>query len=225
MFKISQDEIEVERTPTEINDWVFSTFDKFVSQEERTSLRMLTYPDIKVFIEESYPLANFCNHFFSQEDSIKINQKVGNQSYDVKVDGCNKFEYIEITNAINGHDERLRNGELDKTGSVPGVGGITVTGTKASRNQTVEFESIAVSHNEIKEEQKDLILQMVNKKSQIKYPDNTILIVAFHDNISFRTNEDISELKLFMEEVLSPLTSNFVGLALVGFSGKVFLSI
>ena len=225
MYKILQDEIEIERTPTEINDWVFSTFDKFISREERTSLRMLTYPEIKVFVEESYPLAHFCNRFFSENTSIRINQKVGNQSYDVKVDGYDKFEYIEITNAINGHDERLRTSELDRTGFVPGVGGITVTGTKASGNQVVEFENIAVLHEGIKEEQTDLILRIVNKKSQIKYPDNTMLIVAFPDNISFRTDEDISELQLFMEEVLSPIIGNFAGLSLVGFSGKVFLSI
>jgi len=225
MYKITTEEIEREKTPSEVYEWVFSTFENFKTKDEVTSLRLLTYPEIKVFIEESYPLAYFCNHFFSGESSVKINQKVGNQSYDVRVKGCEKFDYIEITNAINGYDERFRNQELDKTGSVTGVGGIRVTGTKASGNQTVIFENVAVSHNGIKEEQKELILKIVRKKSKKEYPDGTMLIVGFPDNISFKTDEDISELESFMKDELSTLVSNFAGLSLVGFSGKVFLSI
>lgn len=225
VYKITKDEIEIERTPSEISDWVFSSFDKFLTTEEKTSLRKLTYPDIKVFVEESYPLALFCNHFFSENYSIKISQKLGSQSYDAQVFNYDKFKYIEITNAINGRDDNLRNAELDRTGSVTGVGGIIVTGTKASGNQIVKFESIAVAHDEIKEEQKKLILDIVNKKSKIKYPHNTILIVTFNDYISFRSEEDISELQLFMEEVLSPITNDFICLYLVGLSGKAFLSL
>ena len=222
---ITKDDIERKRTPSEIYEWVFSTFDNFSTKEEVTSLRMLTYPEIKVFVEESYPLAHFCNHFFSENNSVKINQKVGNQPYDAIVEGCDKFDYIEITNAINGYDERLRNEELDKTGSVSGTGGVIITGTKASGNQTVTFKNIAVSHDGIKAEQKELILKVVRKKSQKEYPANTMLIVGFLDNISFKTDEDISELKLFMQDELSPIVSNFTGLFLVGFSGKVCLSI
>jgi len=225
MYEITTKEIEIERTPSEVYEWVFSTFEKFKTKEEVTSLRLLTYPEIKVFIEESYPLAYFCNHFFSEQNSVRINQKVGNQPYDVAVKGCNKFNYIEITNAINGYDERFRNQELDKTGSVTGVGGITITGTKASGNQTVTFENVAVSHNGIKEEQKELILKIVRKKAKKEYPDNTMLIVGFPDIISFKTDEDLSELKSFMQDELMPLISNFIGLSLIGFSGKVFLTI
>lgn len=223
MYKITTDQIEKKKSPSEIYEWVFSTFDNFITKEEVTSLRMLTYAEIKVFVEESYPLAYFCHHFFSEDNSVKINQKVGNQSYDAIVEGCDKFDYIEITNAINGYDERLRNEELDRTGSVVGAGGIMVTGTKASGNQTITFESIAVSHDGIKEEQKELILKIVRKKSQKEYPDNTMLIVGFPDNISFKTDEDISELKSFMEYELNPIINNFSGLSLVGYSGKVFL--
>ncbi len=225
MYKVTQNEIEAKRIPSEIYEWVFSTFDNFSTKEEKTSLRMLTYPEIKVFVEESYPLAHFCNHFFSEDGSIKINQKVGSQSYDAEVEGCEKFEYIEITNAINGRDEKLRNGVLDKTGSAPAVGGIVVNGTKASGNQTVEFENIAVLHDETKKEQKELILQIVKKKSQMKYPAKIMLIVGFPDNVSFKTEEDISELELFMKDELSPKIGDFSGLSLVGFSGNVFLSI
>lgn len=224
MYKIRKEDIEKEKSPSELYEWVSSTFDNFKTKEEMTSLRMLTYPEIKVFIEESYPLAHFCNHFFSKDKSVKISQKVGSQSYDAKIEGHSNLEHIEITNAINGYDERFRNAELDSNGSAPAVGGITVIGTKASGKQTVEFESIAVSHDEIKEEQKKMILEIVIKKSKINYPSNTMLIVAFSDNISFSTAEDISELRLFLNEVLSPKIDNFVGLSLVGYSGKVFLS-
>jgi hypothetical protein len=225
MYEITTEEIEIERTPSEVYEWVFSTFENFKTKEEVTSLRLLTYRAIKVFIEESYPLAYFCNHFFSEESSVKINQKVGDQPYDVIVEGCDKFNYIEITNAINGYDERLRNEELDRTGSVPGAGEVIVTGTKASGKQTVIFENIAVLHDGIKEEQKELILEIVRKKSQKNYPVNTMLIVGFPDNPSFKTDEDISELESFMHDKLSPIVSNFAGLSLVGFSGKVFLLI
>ncbi len=225
MYKITADEIEIERSPSELYEWVFSIFDCFTSKEEITSLRLLTYPEIKVFVEESYPLAYFCNHFFSEDNSIKINQKVGSQSYDAIVESCDKFDYIEITNAINGYDEKLRNEALDRTGFVWGAGGVAVTGTKASGNQIVKFENVAVSHNGIKEEQKKLILKIVRKKSQIEYPDKTMLLVAFPDNMSFKSDEDIAELQSFLEDELSPEMNNFAGISLVGFSGKIFLSI
>ena len=225
MYKVTKDEIEVKRSPSQIYEWVFSTLNNFSTKDEKTSLRTLSYPEIKVFIEESYPLAYFCNHFFGEDGSVKINQMVGSQSYDAKVEGCEKFTYIEITNAINGYNEKLRNCELDKTGSVPAVGGITIVGTKASGRQMVEFENIAVRHDDIKDEQKELILQIVNKKSKIKYPSKTMLIIGFSDNISFKTKEDILELELFMKDKISSEIGDFVGLCLVGFSGNVFISI
>ncbi|MCW8895058.1 MAG: hypothetical protein OQK48_01565 [Sulfurimonas sp.] len=225
MYKITKEEIEIERSPSEIYDWVFSTFDNFTLKTEKTSLRLLMYDEIKIFVEESYPLALFCKYFFAEDNSIKINQKVGNQSYDAKVDGCEKFEFIEITNAINGHNEKLRNSELDKTGSVPGIGGIIVNGTKASGNQTVEFENIAVSHTGMKEEQKALILKAIEKKSKIEYPNKTMLVVAFNDFTTFMSKEDITELQIFMDKILRPKIDRFVGLSLVGLSGKTFLSI
>jgi len=223
---ITKDDIERKRTPYEIYEWVFSTFDKFITKDEITSLRMLNYPEIKTFVEESYPLALFCHHYFNDSDSIIINQEVGSQSYDAKIIGSDKFHYIEITLAKDGYDEKLRNAELDKSGSVPGFGGVIISGgSKASGKQTVTFENTAVLHDGVKKEQKELILKVVDKKSKIAYPDNTILVVAFDDFVSFRTEEDIGELKDFLEEILEPMVRSFSGLCLVGLSGKLFLSI
>jgi len=229
MYKVTQDEIEIERTLSEVVEWVFSTFDKIASSREGiTSLRKVTYPEIKVFLEESYPLALFCKNFFSEDDAITISQKVGNQSYDAKISGHNTLEYIEITNAIDGYDEKLRNIELDRIGSVPGVGEITITGTKASGNQVIHIDSKAVLADEtkykIKEKQKKLILEAIDKKSKIDYPPNTMLIVSFND-MMFNTDKDIVELQFLMEKIVSLKVSNFAGISLVGILEKVFITV
>lgn len=226
MFKITKDQIETERSPSEVYKWVFSSLEKFSTPEEKTSLRLLTYPEIKVFVEESYPLAIFCKNYFDVDGSIKIKQKIGEQSYDVEVFGFSNFDYIEVTVAKNGYHEKLRNIELNQKGSVPGHGQIYISGgSKASGTQTVSFESIAVSHEGTKKELKDLILTRVIEKSKIKYPSNTALIVAFEDRYVFYDKDDVDELRMFMEKVLMPIGKDFRTVCLVGLSGKLFLEL
>ena len=103
----------------------------------------------------------------------------------------------------------MRNGKLDKSGSVPAVGGISIVGSKASGNQTVAFDSMAISHEGMKVECKELIRMVVEKKKKIKYPEKTILIVGFDNSLSFRTEEEISELQTFIRCELKSYVKQF----------------
>ena len=225
MHIIKKEEIETIRTPTEIYKWVFTTLDKFVSKEEVNLLRGMPYNGIiKTFVEESYPLAIFCNNYFSEDSSVKIHHTVGDKSPDVQVKNCNDFNYIEITYAKDGQDEILRFEKLNDTLSVPKFGSIDKKYNKNSTKRTISLNGVALSHNEIIEECKKLIKQVVAKKvkkqKNNRYPDKTMLIVAF-DDISFKSKEDISNIKLFMINELNPTIGKFSGLALVGMSGKL----
>ena len=114
--------------------------------------------------------------------------------------------------------------ELNKKGSVPAVGEIIIEGTKASGKQKMTFKHIAVSHCEQKNLYKKLIKRIIEKNEKINYPDKTILLVAFDDNLSFKTREDINELELFLKGHFDLTTSKFIGISLIGNSGKVFIN-
>jgi hypothetical protein len=215
--------IEQQRTPDEIYNWVFNLLEQVKTQEQISEIRLRTLPETKVFMEESYPLAIFVKNYFSTDSSVKLEQKVGNQPYDVKVFENSNFDFIEITQAINGEEEYLRNRQLNQTGSVAATGPMIKTGTKANKTLKTEFPLVAVSHEGEKENKKQLIQQAIQSKFSKQYPDKTILLVAFDDSI-FSEADDINELKLFLNEHIIPLNTKFNNIFLVGIQKQILVS-
>ena len=77
MNKITKKEIEIAKKPSELYEWFFNTLDKFKSREEIESVRIKNYQEIKVFMEESYPLAIFCKYYFQIDNLVCIKQQLG----------------------------------------------------------------------------------------------------------------------------------------------------
>lgn len=217
MIKISKDDIEQYRTIGELNSWIKDVFDSIHSDDSKTAIRLKTSPEIKTLIEEIIPINIFSQKYFNGED-ISIKPIVGNQSYDAKIKGSELIDYLEVTRAINGYDEILRNEHLDKHGSVPALGKFEVLGTKASGSRKVDFVHECVSHNDTMNNTKQLILEAVNKKicAQEKYNEKIFLIVAFDDSFFHVDVSDTHNVDEFIDKEISSMQHIFCGIAIVG---------
>ena len=61
MYELLTEEIQMSRTGGEIYTWVFATLEKFNTDEGKVAVRLLATNEIKVLVEESYPIAIFSN--------------------------------------------------------------------------------------------------------------------------------------------------------------------
>lgn len=119
-----------------------------------------------------------------------------------------------------GHDERLRLDDLNEKGSVSALGTVTVTGTKAARNQHVEVENEAVDHDSIVNSALLLVKERLTGKSGKKYGCQHALIVVVEDYIAFKSDDDKAALRKCAETKIASLTLDFGAIYLLGSSGK-----
>ena len=226
MYQLIKEEIECQRTPSEFIAWVECTLGKFQTQEDRIFARSKETDELKILFEESYPLSIFLKHC-SQE--IKVQQIAGSQSHDVKVYGCEEYEYIEITQAINGEIDALRMMRLNQEGHAPASGDVWKSGKKSHGNLALKFEGEegTIGMNQVEEKPlRELIYKVVEKKIKIDYPKKTALLIGFDDNLDRMIGTDLSYLEEYMQEDISPLVEKkFTKVFLVGLSGKTFFSI
>jgi len=94
---ITKEDIEIERTPSELRQFVTTVKSKINNCEQERHKGMLKEGIYKVFIDEIIPLSLFCIKIYP--DNYKISPKLGNQGYDaiVKDENGKIFEYVEIT--------------------------------------------------------------------------------------------------------------------------------
>jgi len=94
---ITKEDIETERTPSELRQFVTTVKSKINNCEQERHKGMLKEGIYKVFIDEIIPLSLFCIKIYP--DNYKISPKLGNQGYDaiVKDENGKIFEYVEIT--------------------------------------------------------------------------------------------------------------------------------
>jgi len=94
---ITKEDIEIERTPSELRQFVTTVKSKINNCEQERHKGMLKEGIYKVFIDEIISLSLFCIKIYP--DNYKISPKLGNQGYDaiVKDENGKIFEYVEIT--------------------------------------------------------------------------------------------------------------------------------
>jgi len=94
---ITKKDIEIERTPNELRQFVTTIKSKINDCEKERHRGMLKKGIYKVFVDEIIPLSLFCMKIYP--DNYKISPKLGNQGYDaiVKDENGKIFEYVEIT--------------------------------------------------------------------------------------------------------------------------------
>ena len=94
---ITKEDIETERTPKELRQFVTTVKSKIENCEQERHRGILKKGIYKVFVDEIIPLSLFCIKIYP--DNYKISPKLGNQGYDaiVKDENGKIFEYLELT--------------------------------------------------------------------------------------------------------------------------------
>lgn len=225
---ISKEDIETFRTPEQFIEWVNDTLSQFDTRDKKILIRSKSKPEYKVFLEESYPLMLFCKRYFNNTtEEIQLKQILGNQTFDVMVENHIQFQYIEITQAINGEIEALRMEQLNSVGYVSASGPISVKGTKKQLERIVKFDEYDENMKVLIEKfPMELIEECVDKKIKKAYPLNTFLLIVFDDHRHIHLDDDLDYLNEFMKITIYPKISQvFRGASLIGLSGKTFFTI
>ncbi len=94
---ITKEDIETERTPKELRQFVTTVKSKIENCEQERHRGILKKGIYKVFVDEIIPLSLFCIKIYP--DNYKISPKLGNQGYDaiVKDENGKIFECLELT--------------------------------------------------------------------------------------------------------------------------------
>ena len=82
---LCKEEIEKERTPTELWDWLIQKVEQICSTKEGLEDFRLQKGLLKQLVEEIAPLAIFSKHKFGDTDQVLFQPVIGNQNYDAVV--------------------------------------------------------------------------------------------------------------------------------------------
>lgn len=209
--------------------WVEEVFSKFKTRSDKVQARSKGTQELKVLFEESYPLSLYIKQLSSKVcEKIEFMQRVGNQNYDVEVYNCDEYEFIEITQAINGEIDAMRMLQLNLDGQVSASGSVWKKGKENQGNLILKFEGDSIIDDMkclSKKSSIELIEIAILKKVKKNYPINTILLITFDDHIDAAIGSDLNYLGIYMRDTASMLIgSTFSKAYLVGLSGKTFFS-
>ena len=226
----SQEEIEKQRTPSELWDWLIQKVNQICSTDEgRRAFRLQNDKEklIKKLVEEVAPLAIFGNRKFGDTDQVLLQPVIGNQNYDAKVIDKRtepaSETYIEITQAHEGQDDYWRRCELLQKGIVFSNAPVIKTGK--GKNRLVSIPPEATSVEERVKNELDRILDAANRKAGKDYPANTSLIIFFDDTPPFEKALKLinnTTIDSFVKKEIMNLGLRFSQLYLVGEAKEVF---
>jgi hypothetical protein len=224
---VSKDEIEKERTPSELWDWLIQKVEQICSTEEGLRAFRLQKGLLKKLPEEIAPLAIFGKHNFRDTDQVLLKPVIGSQNYDAEIidkrteppDIC----YIEITQAHEGENDYWRRCELLKKGMVFTNTPVIKMGNRRNREVSILPEATPVEEvvkNELKR-----IADAAKRKAGKVYPANTSLVIFFDDTAL--SHERLKVLNCptiddFVKNNLMKLSLSFSHLYLVGEANEVF---
>ena len=114
---VTKDALQTKRTPSELRDFVESTFDSIRSDPETRKIARLRRPPFKELIEEVYPLSVFCDLKY-HDSSIQCCPIIGNQGYDATIESDNGdlLEIVELTWPIDGQKAHYQAVQLNDNG-------------------------------------------------------------------------------------------------------------
>ncbi len=224
---VSQDEIEKERTPSELWDWLIRKVEQTCSTEEGLEAFRLQKGLLKKLPEEIAPLAIFGKQKYGTTDQVLLKPVIGSQSYDAEIidkrieppDKC----YIEITQAHEGKDAYFRRRELLEKGFVFSKAPVITTGRGKNRRTSIPPQATSVEEG-VKNEL-NRIADAAKRKAGKDYRSNTFLLIAFDDttlseerlkNLGYPGIDD------FIRREISDLDLRFSHLYLVGKGQEVF---
>lgn len=219
---LKKEEMQAPRSPRVLCEWVDAIATELAQTKEGKVYLRSGELLPKKLMEEVRPFGLFANLRF-QSDNVTCFPNLGNENFDGRVEFSDQSQapiYVEITYAKDGYDERLRLGVLNEKGSVSALGTVTVTGTKAAKNQRVEVENEAIEHGSIVSSVLSLVKERLTGKSGKEYGPRHVLIVVVEDHIAFKSDEDKAALRECAETAIADLTLDFRAIYLLGSSGK-----
>lgn len=180
---VSKDEIEKERTPSELWDWLIQKVAQICSTQEGLEAFRLQKGLLKKLPEEVSPLAIWGKHKLGNTDGVFLQPVIGNQNYDAKVID-NRIEpvsesYIEITLAHEGEDDYWRRRQLLENGIVFSKAPVIKMGK--GKNCSVSIPPEDTSVDEGVKNELGRIIDAAKRKASKDYPANTSLIISFND--------------------------------------------
>jgi len=183
---VSKEELEKERTPSELWDWYIEKVNQICASEEgRRAFRLQNDKEkhIKKLVEEVGPLAIFGKHKFGDTEQILLLPVIGSQNYDAKVIDKRTEPatetYVEITQAHEGEDNYWRRCELLKECYVFLKAPVIKKGK--GKSLTVSIPPAATSVEERVQSEMNRIRDAAERKVGKGYPANTALIISFDD--------------------------------------------
>lgn len=222
--RCSKEEIEKERTPSELWNWLIQKVEQICSTKEGLKEFRLQKGLLKQLVEEIGPLAIFAKHKFGDADQVYLQPAIGNQNYDAIVTDLRtnpaSKNYLEITHAHEGGNDYWRRRELSEKGIVFSHAPVIKTGK--GKNRTVSIPPEATPVEERVKNELDRILDAAKGKEHIDYPANTSLIIFFDDTPPFKEVIDNKKLDDFVNENILNLDLRFSELYLVGETKEIF---
>ena len=217
--------LEESHTAKEYLLWAKGLVEQLKSKPNGLEMIRLRVGLAKELMDEVIPIGLLASKYFGESDDVRINLKIGSQSYDAVVSDHRKqpsaVSYIEVTLAHEGEDEYLRMWHLHKKGNASGLGRVTKHGTKKT-GLCVEVAMEPLSQAEVLQRERGLLLKAIDKKLEKKYPQNTLLLVAFDDVMAFDRKDNIKNLEDVIVERMSSLRA-FHTIAVVGLHQGLYI--
>jgi hypothetical protein len=228
---VSKEELEKERTPSELWGWLIQKVNQICSTEEGTRAFRLQNDNgklIKKLVEEIIPLSIFGTHKFGHTDHVFLKPVIGSQpDYDAIVIDSRiapvSKTFLEITQAHEGEGDYWRRCELLEKGSVPSRAPVIKTGEGKKHRVSIPYEATSVEED-LKDELNRIVMATKRKADKDK-PAHPSLIVFFDDTIlteerlQILCHEDIDS---FVQQRILSLDLRFSKLYLVGEARDIF---
>jgi hypothetical protein len=217
--------LEEEHAATDYLSWVQSLIARVKQEHDGLERIRLRKGLAKELMNEALPIGRLASKYFSDGAQVTIQLKIGNQNYDAIVHDRGTIQlpvrYIEVTVAGDGESDYLRMRKLHETGEASGFGRISKDGTKHRRGVDHDRREM-VSQEWVLRQESEKITRAISRKIKKEYPDGTLLLIAFNDEMAFGRPDNISNIESTISALLPSLIA-FHSVAVVGQRG-LFLS-
>lgn len=190
MPNLAKSELERPRHARELHEWVLRLTKEFgTTSEGKNAVGLRPDPDMKKFIEEVRPLANYAKLFFWDRSDVSFVPVIGDQPlFDAFLredDSGKTLCYFEVTLASYDYQERLRDEHLCEHGRAPQT---TKQPLKRALSGHVEYkEAEAVCNRDWVSETLEKICKRIESKDKKNKKRrclaNRVLIVEFDDTM------------------------------------------
>ena len=176
---------------------------------------------------ELYPLSHFVTYLYPGRSDIQCIPNLDNRDFDARI-----LDYsisppselkVEITSAVDGHDQHLRMQHLVRHGRVNLWGRLSALGTE-KRGHEIHVENEGIEEEPL--ERACPLIRSAAKRKAIrpnkprKYGRGHVLLIAFDDWLWFDAAQHMEALKDFVNKQVLTLPLNFAALYVVGLSGE-----